>query len=78
MPMEFVRTYHAQAHEITDAITAVVINAQAGLQFQLPVWSLVQLAGQLVAHHRSEKSEYRGSPTSTLSHLSQFFRLANT
>ena len=32
MPMEFVRTYHAQAHEITDAITAVVINAQAGLQ----------------------------------------------
>ena len=32
MPMEFVRTYHAQAHEITDVITAVVINAQAGLQ----------------------------------------------
>ena len=31
MPMEFVRTYHAQAHEITNAITAVVINAQAGL-----------------------------------------------
>jgi len=30
--MEFVRTYHAQAHEITDAITAVMINAQAGLQ----------------------------------------------
>jgi hypothetical protein len=28
---EFVRTYNAQAHEVTDAITAVVINAQAGL-----------------------------------------------
>jgi hypothetical protein len=28
---EFVRTYHAQAHEITDAIAAAVINAQAGL-----------------------------------------------
>ena len=32
MSMEFVHTYHAQAHEITDAITAVVINAAAGLQ----------------------------------------------
>ena len=31
MSAEFVRTYNAQAHEITDAITAVVINAQAGL-----------------------------------------------
>ncbi len=30
-PAQFVRTYDAQAHEITDAITAVVINAQAGL-----------------------------------------------
>ena len=29
---EFVRTYNAQAHEITNAITAVVINAHAGLQ----------------------------------------------
>ena len=28
---EFVRTYNAQAHEMTDAITAVVINAEAGL-----------------------------------------------
>lgn len=28
---EFVRAYNAQAHEVTDAITAVVINAQAGL-----------------------------------------------
>ena len=27
---EFVRTYNAQAHEITNAITAVVINAEAG------------------------------------------------
>src|SRR5258708_24165164 len=34
MPMEFVRTYHAQAHEITDAVTAVVINAKAGLQLR--------------------------------------------
>ena len=32
MSTQFVRTYYAQAHEITDAITAVVINAQAGLQ----------------------------------------------
>ena len=30
---EFVRTYHAHAHEITDAITAVVLYAQAGLHF---------------------------------------------
>ena len=29
---QFVRTYNTQAHEITNAITAVVINAQAGLQ----------------------------------------------
>lgn len=28
---EFVRTYNAQAHEIIDAITAAVINAQVGL-----------------------------------------------
>ena len=28
---QFVRIYNAQAHEITNAITAVVINAQAGL-----------------------------------------------
>ena len=28
---EFVRTYHAQAHEMTDAIAAAVTNAQAGL-----------------------------------------------
>jgi hypothetical protein len=28
---EFVRTYNAQAHEITNAITAVVINANAVL-----------------------------------------------
>ena len=27
---EFVRTFSAQAHEIVDAITAVVINAEAG------------------------------------------------
>ena len=32
MSAEFVRTYNAQAHEITNAITAVVINAHAGLQ----------------------------------------------
>ena len=30
---EFVRTYHAQAHEIADAITAAVTNAQAGLNW---------------------------------------------
>ena len=30
---EFVRTYKAQAHEIVDAITAVVTNAQAGLNW---------------------------------------------
>ena len=28
---EFVRTYNAQAHEITNAITAVIINAHAVL-----------------------------------------------
>jgi hypothetical protein len=28
---EFVRTYDAQAHEVTNAITAMVIHAQAGL-----------------------------------------------
>jgi hypothetical protein len=27
---EFVRTFNAQVHEIVDAITAVVINAEAG------------------------------------------------
>jgi hypothetical protein len=32
MSAEIVRTYDAQAHEITDAITAVVLNAQAGLR----------------------------------------------
>ena len=30
---EFVRTYSAQAHEIVDAITAVVTNAKAGLNW---------------------------------------------
>ena len=30
---EFVRSYHAQAHEIVDAITAAVTNAKAGLNF---------------------------------------------
>jgi hypothetical protein len=30
MSAEFVRTYNAQAHEITNAITAEVINAHAG------------------------------------------------
>jgi hypothetical protein len=30
---EFVRTYHAQAHEMTDAIAAAVTNAQAGLNW---------------------------------------------
>ena len=30
---EFVRTYNAQAHEIVDAITALVVNAQAGLNW---------------------------------------------
>ena len=30
---EYVRTYDAQAHEIVDAITAAVINAQAGLNW---------------------------------------------
>jgi len=30
---EFVRTYDAQAHEMTDAIAAAVINAQAGLNW---------------------------------------------
>ena|SRR5215475_11683945 len=30
---EFARAYHAQAHEITDAITAAVTNAQAGLNW---------------------------------------------
>ena len=30
---EFVRTYNAQAHEIVDAITAVVTYAQAGLNW---------------------------------------------
>jgi hypothetical protein len=30
---EFVRAYSAQAHEIVDAITAAVTNAQAGLNW---------------------------------------------
>ena len=30
---QFVRTYHAQAHEMTDAIAAAVTNAQAGLNW---------------------------------------------
>jgi hypothetical protein len=30
---EFVRTYNAQAHEIVDAITAAVTNAEAGLSW---------------------------------------------
>lgn len=30
---EFVRTYHAQAHEMMDAIAAAVTNAQAGLNW---------------------------------------------
>src|SRR5258706_303658 len=29
--VEFVRSYNAQAHEIANAITAMVLNAQAGL-----------------------------------------------
>jgi len=32
-PGQFVRTYHAQAHEMTDAIAAAVTNAQAGLNW---------------------------------------------
>jgi hypothetical protein len=32
-PPEFVRTYHAQAHKMTDSITAAVIGAQAALIF---------------------------------------------
>ena len=28
---EFMRIYHAQAHEVTDAMAAAVTNAQAGL-----------------------------------------------
>ena len=38
---QFVRTYSAQAHEITNAITAVVLNADAVLQVQSP--DLVQI-----------------------------------
>jgi hypothetical protein len=30
---EFMRTYNAQAHEIVDAITAAVTNAEAGLNW---------------------------------------------
>ena len=30
---EFVRSYHAQAHEMPDAIAAAVTNAQAGLNW---------------------------------------------
>jgi hypothetical protein len=30
---EFVRTYNAEAHEIVDAITAAVTNAEAGLNW---------------------------------------------
>jgi hypothetical protein len=30
---EFVRTYHAQAHEVTDAVAAAVTYAQAGLNW---------------------------------------------
>ena len=30
---EFIRTYNAQAHEIVDAITAAVTNAEAGLNW---------------------------------------------
>ena len=30
---EFVRTYNAQAHEIVDAITAAITNAEAGLNW---------------------------------------------
>jgi hypothetical protein len=30
---EFVRSYNAQAHEMVDAITATVVNAEAGLNW---------------------------------------------
>jgi hypothetical protein len=32
-PAKFVRTYNAQAHEIVDAITAAIANAEAGLNW---------------------------------------------
>jgi hypothetical protein len=31
--VEFVHAYHAQSHEIIDAITAVVMNSEAGLNW---------------------------------------------
>jgi hypothetical protein len=31
--VEFVRAYHAQVHEMTDAIAAAVTNAQTGLNW---------------------------------------------
>jgi hypothetical protein len=53
MSAEFVRTYNAQAHEITNAITAVVINAAAGLQLlraQSPDLEVVRKALNSIAN----------------------------
>ena len=50
---EFVRTYNAQAHEITNAITAVVINAEAGLRLlraQSPDLEVVRQALNRIAN----------------------------
>ena len=50
---EFVRTYNAQAHEITNAITAVVINAEAGLRLlraQSPDLEVVRQALNSIAN----------------------------
>jgi hypothetical protein len=50
---EFVCTYNAQAHEIIDAITAMIINAQAGLNFlraQSPNLEQVQQVLNSIAH----------------------------
>jgi len=50
---EFACTYNAQAHEIIDAITAMIINAQAGLNFlrtQSPDLEQVQQVLDSIAH----------------------------
>ena len=50
---EFVRTYNAQAHEITNAITAVVINAETGLRLlraQSPDLEVVRQALNRIAN----------------------------
>jgi hypothetical protein len=60
MSAEFVRSYNAQAHEIKDAITAVVINAQAGLHLlraQSPDLEVVRQALNNIANDGKRAGE---------------------